>query len=339
VIMGVTRKDVARLAGVSTATVSYVINDGPRPVSEETRKKVLWAIEQLGYRPSAIARSLATKRTNNVGFVLPDILNPVHAAIAKAFEDALRAAGYSLAIGNSDESSDREEAYLQAFLSKEFDGIALTPTGENRRLLFSLVESGKHLVLLDRQLEGLNVDCVLFDNEVGTCQAVRHLIEHGHSRIGLINLARSKTPGQERFEGYRRALLEAGIKVEPELVLEGSFKAQEGGRLAESLLHVDPPPTALFVGSNRLMSGVLRVVKERKIRVPEDLALATFDDVGHYADRTPSITAVSTSTAQFGSEAARLLIERMSGTYTGDPRAVRVPCELKVRESTVGISL
>ena len=336
--MGVTRKDVARLAGVSTATVSYVVNNGPRPVSEETRKRVLWAIEQLGYRPSAIARSLATKKTNNIGFILPDILNPVHAAIAKAFEDALRAANYSLVIGNSDESPDREMAYLNAFLSKEFDGIALTPTGENRSLLYSIVESEKHLVLLDRQIEGLSVDCVLFDNVVGAYLCVRHLVELGHTRIGLINLASSKTPGQERLEGYRRALLEAGIKVEPELILEGSFKAQEGGGLAESLLKVDPLPTALFVSSNRLMSGVLRVVKQRKLRVPQDLALATFDDVNHYADRTPSVTAVSTSVAQFGSEAARLLIERVSGAYTGEPRVIRVPCELKVRESTAGMS-
>lgn len=331
-----TRKDVARLAGVSTATVSYVVNDGPRPVSKETRKRVLWAIDQLGYRPSAIARSLATKKTNSIGFVLPDILNPIHAAIAKAFEDTLRSAGYSLLIGNSDESADREEAYLNEFLSRELDGIALTPTGDNQSLLFSLVGSGKHLVLLDRQLEGLNVDCVLFDNAVGTYKAVRHLLELGHSRIGLINLARSKTPGQERWEGYQRALLEAGIELDPKLIVEGSFKAQEGELLAESLLQANPPPTALFVSSNRLMRGVLHMVKKRKLRVPEDLALATFDDVGHYANRTPSVTAVSTSVAKFGSEAARFLIERVSGTYTDGPRVIRIPSELEVRESTAG---
>lgn len=336
--MSITRKDVARLAGVSTATVSYVVNEGPRPVSTETREKVLWAIEQLDYQPSAIARSLVTKKTNTIGFILPDILNPVHAAIAKAFEDALRAAAYSLVIGNSDESPDREYAYLRTLLSREVDGVALTPTGENRRLLSSLVRSEKHLVLLDRQLDGLSADCVLFDNVVGTYQAVRHLIELGHTRIGLINLSRSLTPGWERLEGYRRALLDAGIKVESKLIVEGSLKAQKGTMLAESLLDVDPPPTALFVSSNRLMRGVLRVVKERTLSVPEDLALAAFDDIGDYVDRTPSITAVSTSVVEFGSEAAGLLLERVSGAYTGEPRIVRIPCQLEVRESTVGIS-
>lgn len=335
--MGITRKDVAKLAGVSTATVSYVINNGPRPVAEETRRRVLWAIEQLNYQPSAIARSLTTKKTYTIGFILPDILNPVHSAIAKTFEDALHTADYSLIIGNSDEAPDRELEYLRVLLSKQVDGVALTPTGENRRFLFSLVESGKQLVLLDRQLEGLKVDCVLFDNEAGTYQAVRHLIELGHTRIGLINLARSLTPGQERLSGYKHALLEAGLPLDPALILEGSFKAQDGDKLIELLLQETPSPTALFVSSNRLMRGVLRVVKAQKIQVPEDLAIATFDDVGYYVDRTPSITAVSTSVEEFGSEAARLLIERVSGEYTGEPRVIRIPSELKIRESTSGI--
>ena len=336
--MGITRKDVARLADVSTATVSYVVNDGPRSVSPETRQRVLWAIDQLGYQPNAIARSLVTKKTNTIGFIIPDILNPVHAAIAKSFEDALRTADYSLILGNSDETPEVELTYLRVLLSKEVDGIALNPTGENRRFLFSLTESGKHLVLLDRQLEGLNVDCVLFDNVVGTRQAVHHLIELGHSRIGLINLSRHLTPGRERLEGYERALLEAGIKVEPALIVEGDFKAQKGEDLIKELLQVHPPPTALFVSSNRLMRGVLRVIKQRQLRMPEDIAVAAFDDVGYYEDRTPSITAVSTSVAEFGYEAARLLIERLSGKYSGEPRTLRVPCELKIRESTVSVS-
>jgi DNA-binding LacI/PurR family transcriptional regulator len=314
------------------------MNNGPRPVAEETRKKVLWAIGQLDYQPSAIARSLTTKRTNTVGFIIPDILNPVHAATAKTFEDALRVAEYNLILGNSDEDPEVELSYLRVLLSKGVDGIALTPTGENRRFLFSLVESGKHLLLLDRQLEGLKTDCVLFDNVVGSYQAVRHLIELGHKRIGLINLSSSLTPGRERFQGYERALLEAGINIASGLIREGDFKAQHGETLFDTLFRIEPRPTALFVSSNRLMRGVLRMIKERNIKVPEDLALAAFDDVGYYTDRTPSITAVSTSAAEFGSEAARLLIERVTGAYRGAPRLLRVPCQLKVRESTVGVS-
>jgi len=335
--MRVTRVDVARLAGVSTATVSYVINDGPRPVSKETRQRVLEAIDQLGYRPSAIARSLATRKTNSVGFVLPDILNPTHAAIAKAFEDALRSADYSLFIGNSDESPEVEREYLSELLSKEVDGIGLTPTGGHPDFLASLVDADTPLVLLDRQIDGVDADCVLFDNVDGTYRAVQHLIHLGHRRIGLINLSRSLTPGLERLRGYERALREAGIQYDPDLVLEGEFKAQRGGALAYRLQEPVHPPTALFVSSNRLMYGVLSMVKERGLKVPGDLALATFDDLGDYANRTPSITAVATSVADFGSQAARLLLDRISGEYGGEPRLVRIPAVLRVRESTVGL--
>lgn len=341
--MKATRDDVAKLAGVSTATVSYVINNGPRPVAEETRQRVLWAIEKLNYQPNAIARSLVNGKTKTVGFILPDILNPSHTMITRAFGDALWNADYSLILGNSDENPEREQAYLLEFLRKGVDGIALTPTGKNLQTLFSFVDSKKQVVLLDRKLEGLPVDCVLFDNVSGAYTAVRHLIELGHERIGLINLPHSLTPGRERLEGYERALLEAGLKVDPLLIREGGFKGEEKGissmegeLLAASLLEVSPPPTALFVSSNRLMTGVLHLVKSRKLRVPHDLALATFDDVSHYADYTPSITAVSTSLVVFGETVARLLVERLQDKYTGEPRVVRIPCQLQIRESTQG---
>lgn len=341
--MSVTRKDVARLAGVSTATVSYVINNGPKPVAEETRQRVLRAIDQLNYRPNAVARSLVTKRTNTIGFILPDILNPVHAAIAKEFEDTLWSAGFSLILGNSDEEPVREDAYLRTLLSKGVDGVALTPTGHNRQLLYSLTKPEQRLLLLDRQLEGLDVDCVLFDNVAGTYAAVRHLIEQGHRRIGLINLTKTLTPGKERLQGYERALLEAGIPIEPSLVCEGDFKARaagtrinEGEILLESLLQLQPKPTAVFVSNNRLLTGVLRAVRRQQIRMPDDLAIAAFDDLPHYAERRPTITAVGTSVAEFGSTSAHLIIERVNRTYTGPARVVRVAAQLQVRESTVG---
>jgi LacI family transcriptional regulator len=332
--MGVTRKDVARLAGVSTATVSYVINSGPRPVADETRKRVVWAIKQLNYQPSAIARSLTTKRTNTIGFIIPDILNPVHSSIAKSFEDALRSAGYSLILCNSDEDPEVELAYLHVLISKQVDGIALTPTGENRSLIFSIIEQGKTVLLLDRLMDGAKADCVLFDNEPGTYFAIRHLIEQGHQRIGLIGLQDTLTPGKERLDGYKRALLEGGIKIDPDLIRMGTFKAQEGEALIESLLSIENPPTAIFVGSNRLMRSLLPYVKSHHLRLPDDIAICTFDDLSDYATRTPSITAVSTSTGEFGTQAAQLLIARMTGAYVGEPRQIRIPCTLNIRESS-----
>ena len=335
--MGVTRKDVASLAGVSTATVSYVVNSGPRPVSAETRRKVERAIEQLGYQPNQIARSLTTKRTNTLGFLIPDILNPIHAAMAKSFEDALPDNEYGLLLANSDESPVVELEHLKVFISKQVDGIAMTPTGGNRRFLFSLVESGKPLVLLDRQLEGMETDCVLFDNVEGTYQAVRHLVELGHSRIALINLPQSLTPGRERAEGYGRALLKAGLTVDLALVREGRFKADSVATLLESLLQKDPPPTALMVASNRLLEGVLQYVKEHGIRIPDDLALCVFDDVSHFSYSNPTITAVAADVADFSRRAAQMLLERIAGEGPHGPRIIRILCTLRIRESTFSL--
>lgn len=334
--MGVTRKDVARLAGVSTATVSYVINNGPRAVSAEARRRVLRAIEQLGYQPNAIARSLATRRTHTIGFMIPDILNPVHAAIAKAFGDVLRDAEYGLLLANSDESPQAELAHLQVFLGKQVDGIALTPTGANRRYLFSLVEAGKHLVTLDRQLEGLDVDCVLFDNVAGARAATRHLLDLGHRRIALINLPRDLTPGRERFEGYQRALLEAGLNVDAGLVHEGQFKAGSVGASIDALLRRPDRPTALVASSNRLAEGALLALRERGLQMPDDLALCVFDDVPAYAYTTPTISAVATDVADFGRQATRLLLDRIAGGAPAGPQVVRIPCRLRARESTLG---
>jgi len=335
--MAITRDDVAKLAGVSPATVSYVMNNGPRPVSEETRARVLLAIEQLSYHPNAIARSLKTKKTFNAGVIISDILNPTLASIEKSIEDVFLQQGYSLTICNSDESPEREKMWLDMLRDRRVDGIFLLPTGANRPFLFATVEAGFPMVLLDRRIEGLRADSVLFDNEAGAYQAVHHLISLGHTQIGLLNLPASLTPGQGRLRGYERALMDSGLPVNPQLIKEGSFKAQEGSSLAAALLDTYPRPTALLASSNRLAQGVFEQVKMRGMHIPDDLALVTFDDVAYYSFITPSISAVSADFKEFGAKAVEFLIERINGTYTGPPRTFLAPCELIVRESTSGL--
>ena len=335
--MTVTRDDVAKLAGVSPATVSYVMNKGPRPVSEETKQRVLLAIEQLGYHPNTIARSLKTRKTYTVGIIVSDILNPTLASIEKSIEDQFLQQNYSLTICNSDESPDREKMWLDMLRDRRVDGIILLPTGANRSQLFSSVEEGLPIVLLDRQIEGLQADAIIFDNENGAYEAVRHLISLGHTRIALLNLPASLTPGQGRLHGFQRALMDSGLPVYPQLVKEGTFKAQDGADLAEALLNATPPPTAMLVSSNRLAQGVFEQIKIRGLHLPEDLALCIFDDVAYYSFISPSITAVSADAKEFGVHAVGFLIDRINGSYSGPPRNYLVPCHLNVRESTEGI--
>lgn len=337
--MTITRDDVAKLAGVSSATVSYVINNGPRPVSEETRLRVLSAIERLNYHPNIIARSLKTQKTYTIGIIISDILNPTLASIEKSIEDHLIQRNYSLTICNSDESPERELMWLKTLRERRMDGIILLPTGANRPLLFSLVQSNLPLVLIDRQIEGLAADAVLFDNEGGAYEAVSHLISLGHTRIGLLNLPVALSPGGGRLRGYERALHDASLPIFPQLIREGSFKAQEGSILASELLDASPRPTALFVSSNRLAQGVLDQIKNRHLRMPEDIALCTFDEAAYYSFFTPSITSVSANPQEFGFTAVQFLVDRISGAYKGDPRTYLAPCHIRVRESTAGVQL
>lgn len=336
--MPITRDDVARLAGVSSATVSYVINNGPKQVTDPTRRRVLQAIERLGYQPSSIARSLKTRKTTTLGVIVTDILNPILSAIAKGVEDEIVPWNYNMILCNSDEDPGRELRFLNMLLAKQVDGVILMPTGENKGLLFSLVDQRKlPMVLLDREMEGLKVSTFLFDNEAGAYQATLHLIDLGHRRIGLVSLPRTLTPGRERASGYDRALREAGIPFVSSLVAEGDFKAEHAAGLVRSLFSNQDRPTALLVGSNRLLSGVLQYAKENHLRIPQDLAVAVFDDAPYYSFITPSITAVKVDAPEFGRQAARLLKQQIEQNQDYEPKTVRFPVELVVRESTVGI--
>lgn len=336
--MPITRDDVARLAGVSSATVSYVINNGPKQVADPTRQRVLQAIERLGYRPSSIARSLKTRKTTTLGVIVADILNPILSAIAKGVEDAIVPWNYNMILCNSDEDPGRELMFLNMLLAKQVDGVLLMPTGENKGFLFSLVDQRKlPMVLLDREMEGLKVSTFLFDNEDGAYQATRHLIELGHRRIGLVSLPRSLTPGRDRALGYDRALREAGIPYHSSLVAEGDFKAENAASLTHTIFSSQDRPTALLVGSNRLLSGVLQYAKEKHLKIPQDLAVAVFDDAPYYSFITPSITAVRVDANEFGRQAANLLQQQIDQEQDYEPKTVYFPVELMVRESTVGI--
>lgn len=335
--MGVTREDVAKLAGVSVATVSYVVNDGPRPVASATRERVLQAIEQLGYQPSAVARSLRTQRTLTVGLVVSDILNFFHSGVAKSVEEAARRAGYTVILCNSDEDPEQELMYLQMLQQKRVDGIILVPTGGNVGYLQSIIDQEWNLVQLDRRLDELETDSIVIDNEPGAYVAVKHLIELGHRRIALIGAPFHLTPGRGRRAGYERALREAGIPIEAELMAEGNFKEQPGMQLTRYFMSLSEPPTALFAANNRLGLGAIEALQEQGRAIPDDVALAVFDDVEYYALLSPRITAVSYSIYDLGQIAFELLLNRMTAETDGHVvRHRSVPCELMVRESTVG---
>lgn len=336
----VTRNDVARLAGVSVATVSYVLNDGPRQVAPETRAKVLEAIEELNYQPSAVARSLKTRKTLTVGLIVTDILNPFHSGVAKRLEEAARAAGYTLILCNSDENVEQELTYLRILQSKRVDGIILVPAGGNVEFLNEMIHNDWNLVQLDRRLPEVDADSVVMDNERGAFLMVNHMIEQGHRRIAFISPSSQLTPGLGRRQGYEQALTQAGIPIDPRLIFEGDFKAEKGLKLARDLINSKPRPTAIFAANNRLALVVMEVLREHNLVIPRDMALGVFDDLEYYSLYSPTISAVRYSITDLAQRGFQLLLDRMSGQHLGGyARHEVVPCTLAVRESTLNIPI
>ena len=335
----VTRDDVARLAGVSVATVSYVLNDGPRGVKPETKAKVLKAVEELDYHPSDIARSLKTNRTLTVGLIVTDIVNPFHAAVAKAIEEEARAAGYTVIQCNSDEDSEQELTYLRMLQSKRVDGIIIVPTGSSIPYLSEMIRSGWNIVQLDRRLPEVKADSVIMDNVRGAFDAVNHLIQLGHRRIALVGAPTTLTPGQQRRQGYEQALSATGIPIEPSLICESNYKAENTLALVRDFLEEPFPGTAIFVATNLLALSVMQVIRERGLSMPNDIALCVFDDPPYYKLMAPSISAVRYAIPELARTGFQLLLEQIIEQRTYDnPKHEVVPCELVVRESTVGTS-
>jgi LacI family transcriptional regulator len=298
-----TRADVARLAGTSTAVVSYVINDGPRPVAPATRERVRAAIIELGYRPNAVARALRAQETQTIGMVVPDISNPFFAEFAQAVTDRAFAMGKVLLLGDSNSSDEREAAYLRRFLEQQVDGIIFT--GARRQSSLRLVEdAGVPAVVLDRPLDDLLLSSVSIDNEKAAFAATAHLIGHGHVRIGCIAGPDDQTTAVDRRSGWERALREAGIRPDPALVHVDAFSVGGGLRGGQTLLG-SQPPSAVFVSSDSQAEGLLAVTRRRGLTVPGDLAVFGFDGTQRSVYSEPAMSVVE----QPLQEAARVAID------------------------------
>jgi LacI family transcriptional regulator len=333
-----TLRDVARLAGVSTSTVSHVLNN-TRFVSHDLRERVLAVMQELDFEPNAAARMLTLKRSYTIGLVVSDIRNPFFAALARGVEDVAQECGYTLVLCNSDENLEREMACLKALQTRQVDGILLASAGEAHALLARLVRAGFPIVLVDRELPELGVPAILMDNDGGAYTAVHHLLERGHSRIAMLSGRASISTTTERIAGYHRALLEAGVRPDPQLLVSGD-STSEGGTLAtDQVLDVSPPPTAIFSGNNLMSIGALHAIVRRGLRVPDDVAMVGFDDFPYpWSDAfRPRLTTVAQPTYELGRRAADMLVERLGrpgpATHT---RAERVILEgnLVVRESS-----
>jgi DNA-binding LacI/PurR family transcriptional regulator len=329
----VTIQDVAERAGTSPSTVSRVLT-GVTPVSDDLRDAVERAIDELGYRPSLVARSLKTQTTHSLGLLVNDITNPFFGAVARGAEEAAHRRGYSLILCNTNEDPAREHRYLLTLRDKQVDGIIFGPSGGNADLIAGLGEQIP-LVQIDRRLPGLDHPAVLVDNEGAAYGATRHIIERGHTRIALLGRGLSGTTGADRRAGYERALAEAGIPLDPRLVnLPADYSAQARLEAVARTLALSPRPTAIFAANNQFGIASLETIRAAGLRIPEDVALVVFDDIDTFSLTAPPVTAVAQPAAAMGERALELILTRLSDPGAALPRITLLPTRLIVRRST-----
>lgn len=338
--MPVTRDDVARRAGVSVATVSYVLNDGPRGVSAEKRERVLRAVEELRYRPNAIARSLRARRTRILGLVLPSSENPYFAAIAHAIEEAADARGYQVVVSNAAELPEREAAQIEALLRLRVDGLLWIPADVTAAGEVPWAESVP-TVQVDRVLvpggRSLPCDVIGSDNVEGGRKAAEHAIDLGHRRIACIAGPRTHQHALDRLRGARQALAQAGQPLHDRLLAYGSFDYASGAAIAArwAALPWALRPTAILCGNDAMAIGALSALAAAGLRVPDDVSVMGYDDVPQAAFAVPPLSTVSQPREEIARWAVERLLLRIEGSPAAPPPEHRLlPVRLVVRGST-----
>ncbi len=327
-----TIRDVAERAGVSTATVSRALNHRGY-CSPGVRERVSAAAEALGYVPNALARGLKTRRSQLIGLLAPHLTDPFFTVVAQEVEHVASARGFQVLLGIGLGDPAREAAYLDLMLAHHVDGVLIAPAGAPDAPVRRLVAAGTPAVVIDDVPGEPLVDAVRADNVGGARQLVTHLRALGHHRIALINGRAGSTSGREREQGFREAFAEAGAPLDESLIRNGGWTADDAARRAADLLREPNGPTAIVTASALLAAGSLRALRVAGLRVPGDVALASFDDVPFAADLDPFLTVVAQPAATIGCLATTMLIDRITGDDAGPPREVVLPVTLEVRRS------
>lgn len=328
-----TIKQVAEYLGVAQSSVSRALNDHP-DVSEEMKDRVRQATQELGYEPDYLAQSLRRGATKMVGFVLRDISNPLFADLVIGAGNRLDQAGYSLVLMNSAQDPEQDVGHINLFRRRRVDGLILSLQSENQPGLNELVASLEFpIVLVDRELPGVNAASVVVDNYSGMERAVQHLVTLGHRRIGFVSGSPDLLTTRERLRGYRAALEANGLTEVPELLRLRSYDQQFGYEQSLDLLRGPDPPTAIIVGGIRLLAGTLAACRQASVRVGPDVSLVTWDETELMPYLEPAISVILRHPLEMGRLAAELLLEQLEQAST--PRTVTVPTEYVPRATSM----
>ena len=331
-----TQADVARIAGVSQALVSYVLNDKVvLAVPDETRQRIVDAIKSLGYVPDRRAQSLRTRKTYTIACVIPDITNPFYPAFARGIQDVAETRGYDFISYNTDGLAEKELKCLRSLQRGHIDGVIATLFHLKTIEMRALWEDGIAVLRFEarrpRPLQA-PVDVLYLDNQAAARAMVSYLVERGHTRIGMI--MGDQGPRGARVRGYREALAAHGIPIDESIMCDSSFNEEGGYRAMAALLAREPRPSAVFAANDLIALGALLAVREANLRVPADIAIAGFDDIPAARLVSPALTTVAQSAHAIGQRAASMVLDRLNGTLTDPGRCEEMPYKLVPRGST-----
>ena len=329
-----TLKEVARLAGVHPSTISRALRNDPNlRITEETRRRILEAIEAVNYHPNRVARSLRAQRTNVLALMVPDITNPFFAVMLRGVEDAAGAEGFSVIVCNTDERDEKVRAYLQILMGRLIDGMLIATAKRHDPTVMQLCREGYAIVLVNRLCEQAEVPSVGVDESLGTRLAVEHLIALGHRRIAHIAGPDTVSTAHVRRSTFEQVLEEHGLEVRSEWVVAGGFNRRSGYLAMQRLLALPQRPTAILAANDLVALGAMTAAREAGLRIPQELSVVGYNDIPIAAELIPPLTTVRVPMNQMGARAAELLIARITGRALAEQRVVLLP-ELVVRGTT-----
>lgn len=327
----ITIKDIARLSGVSVATVSLVLNNR-KGVSKETRFRVQAIAEKLNYTPSALARGLVTQKTKTIGLIVSDITDPFYAELVKGVEDSAFNMGYSLILCNSDNQANKERLYINLLIEQHVAGLILVPVVNDTRNLEVAIKTNTPIVLADRKLQSNRFSSVTCDNFGGASKAVEHLVQLGHKRIGCVaSFDLSFSTCSERVAAYKKKLNDMSLPVDESLIVLSNGKISGGIQSATKLLALSRPPTAIFAISDIVAFGVIEAVLDAGLRIPDDISVVGFDNI-HYSEffRVP-LTTVDQPKYEMGEKVFSVLLKKI---FNNVDEQVVMDTKLIIRESS-----
>jgi len=322
---------VAERAGVSVNTASRAINNKP-DINEETKKRILQVAQELGYVRNDTAVALRTKKTGTLGVVIADNRNPFYAEVLNGIEEAAREKNYHIILANTQRDYKKEEEAINLLLAKRVDGLLITPVQDRDDDIKNLIEANIPFVIVGRDFKNIEVDTVYNDEVRGGFLATEYLIKKGHKRIALINGFLHKSPAKGRLEGYKNALKKYGITFDDALVTVGDIDVKDGYERTKQLFEKGLNFTAIFAYNDIMAFGAMQAIKEKSLRIPEDIGLVGYDDIPFSSFISPSLTTIRLKKQELGAESVKLLLSRINGNRK-KIKKVMLGVELQIRES------